>query len=277
MKKKLIYLAAAITPVLALAFSSGPPNGMTGAPGEGNCTSCHDSFPINSGNGSFAIAGPVTFEPGQTYEITVTIADPDQRRWGFEITPLTFGTCSITQAAHTQLSIQNGRSYVKHTAAGTFNGTMDGPVSWRFNWTAPIDAPDQVVFYAAGNAANGNGNNNGDYIYTTSFTTNRTTAIDDRMQNFLPGELTLANYPNPFNSATEIRFNLPGDSRTSLEIFDIAGRLVKAIDFGHVKAGLHSVRWNGTDNSGAAVSSGVYLIRLASENEVTTHRILLLR
>src|SRR3989304_2609795 len=100
MKKWLIYLAVAIVPVLALAFSSGPPNGVTGAPGEGNCTNCHNSFPVNSGNGNLTIAGPTSFDPGQTYAVTVTISDPEQQRWGFEITPLTFGTCAITQAAH---------------------------------------------------------------------------------------------------------------------------------------------------------------------------------
>ncbi len=277
MKKTAIYFVAALMPVLALAFSSGPPNGMTGAPGEANCTSCHDSFPVNSGNGGLTIDGPSTFEPGRTYEITVTISDPGQRRWGFEITPLTIGTCTITQAAHTQLSVQNNRSYVKHTTAGTFNGTMDGPISWRFNWTAPLDAPDQVAFYAAGNAANGNGNNSGDYIYTTSFSSNRTTDIDDYIQPLLPGNLALANYPNPFNSSTEIRFNLPGDSKTSLEIYDITGRSVKIMEFGHLGAGLHSVQWDGTDYRGQAVSSGIYLIRLAGETESKTHRVLLLK
>lgn len=277
MKKMLFFVGLALLPVLALAFSSGPPNGMTGAPGENNCTSCHDSFPVNSGDGNFQISGPLTFEPGQTYQITVTISDPGQRRWGFEITPLNYGTCVITQSAHTQLSMQNGRSYIKHTSAGTFNGTMNGPVSWNFNWTAPVESPEQIIFYAAGNAANGNGNNSGDYIYTTTFVTHLVTDIDDDYTALIPGQLSLANYPNPFNTSTEIRFNLPEAGNATIELYDIAGRLVKTAASGYMNAGISSVKWDGTNDMGIKVSSGIYFVRLATDYKQVVHRLTLVK
>lgn len=166
----LIFFPVLLLPGLLMARSGNPPDGKTGAPGEGTCHDCHSTFPINSGDGAFAILGPAEFEPNQTYEITVQVSDPGQIRWGFEITPLDLGSVTITDPIHTQQSLSGGRIYVKQTSAGTYNGTPNGPVSWSFDWQAPSEPPDQITFYAAGIAANGNGSSSGDYVYTTTFT-----------------------------------------------------------------------------------------------------------
>ncbi|MBN1351433.1 T9SS type A sorting domain-containing protein [candidate division KSB1 bacterium] len=80
----------------------------------------------------------------------------------------------------------------------------------------------------------------------------------------VPKEFRLyQNYPNPFNAGTEIRFDLPAKSIVSLQIFDLAGKLVKTLSENLTwKANTHSVLWNGTDGKGNPVSSGVYLIRI---------------
>ncbi len=172
-------LALGLMPLTVLAeaeFSGGPPDGHTGGPGEANCTACHAGFPLNSGDGQLEIIGaPRSYTPAATYSIAVRISDPSQMRWGFEITAVAengdgIGSFTITDATNTQLSdnAPPNRDYVKHTSAGTFNGTADGPVMWTFDWTAPATDEGPATFYAAGNAANGNGNNGGDYIYTTS-------------------------------------------------------------------------------------------------------------
>ncbi len=173
----LILAITVIMPVVALASSGSPPNGRTGAPGEGTCRDCHSSYPINSGDGAFTIYAPSEFEAGVTYPITVEISDPGQQRWGFEITPESFGSITITDPTHTQQSSWGGKIYAKQTSAGTYNGTPNGPVSWSFDWTAPAEPPEQVTFYAAGIAANANGNTSGDYVYTISFTSNLTQNI----------------------------------------------------------------------------------------------------
>lgn len=166
----ILFSALSVIPGTIMARSNNPADGKTGAPGEGTCRDCHSSYPLNSGNGTFQIIAPDNFEPGQTYPITVEISDPDQMRWGFEITPLDLGSITITDPTHTQQSSSGGRIYAKQTSAGTYNGVPDGPVNWSFDWTAPDDPPEQVTFYAAGIAANANGNNNGDYVYTTTAT-----------------------------------------------------------------------------------------------------------
>ena len=83
--------------------------------------------------------------------------------------------------------------------------------------------------------------------------------------------------PNPFNPSTEIHFNLPAAGRTSLRIFDARGSLVRTLLNEHLTAGLHTAVWNGRDNRGAAVSSGVYFYRLESAQQAQTRRMLLLK
>src|SRR5258705_6941880 len=74
----------------AQAFSSGPPAGYTGAPGEEPeaCAECH--VPADAGTGHISISAPQTYVPGQTYQIAVTHSNPDltRLRWGFELTAL---------------------------------------------------------------------------------------------------------------------------------------------------------------------------------------------
>ena len=163
---RLLFL---LTPLLAQALSTGPVDGMTGAPGEFTCVECHISYPLNSGNGSFSLAGPPTWQSGQTYTITVTLQDPGQQRWGFEATQLGVGTFSLLEPLRTQLGAFDGREYVKHTEEGTTPGLLDGPSVWTFAWTAPeTPGAGTVTLYAAGNASNWSREPDGDYIYTTS-------------------------------------------------------------------------------------------------------------
>jgi hypothetical protein len=271
MKRWFIYLIVAAIPSVAMAYSSGPPDQKTGAPGEGTCHDCHASFPLNSGNGSLSIDGPTTFEAGHTYQISVHLSDPGQARWGFEFTPLNQGTIQITDATHTQQHSTGGNAYVKHTTAGTYAGNQNGPTTWTFNWTAPASPPPQITFYCAGNAANNNGNNSGDYIYTTSFTTNYNTGIeDDGLQ--APRAISLGNYPNPFNAQTTIEFDLVEASHARLDIYDLVGRRVNTLVDEEMSAGHHQFIWNA-----AELNSGVYFYRLETGQAAVTRRMLLVK
>ena len=66
------------------------------------------------------------------------------------------------------------------------------------------------------------------------------------------------NYPNPFNPITTITFGLPEDNKISLYIYNISGQLVRQYD-GFYKAGYHNIIWDGVNNSGRIVASGVYI------------------
>lgn len=72
----------------------------------------------------------------------------------------------------------------------------------------------------------------------------------------------LRNVPNPFNPATEIRFALPARGQVELRIYDLAGRRVRSLQAGMLEAGARGVVWDGRDERGRPVTSGVYLARL---------------
>ncbi len=273
MRKSIMIFIFLIIPAAAMAYSSGPPDGKTGAPGESNCTDCHSTFPVNSGNGTLTISGPAQYSPNTTYAITVQLSDQGQSRWGFEFTPLTFGTVTITDPTNTQQSSSNGKFYVKHRSAGTFAGTQDGPVSWSFNWTAPANPPDSIIFYAAGNASNNNGNNSGDYIYTASFVSFAAqTAIDDDPFALIPTHLNMNNYPNPFNAQTIISFDLPVSGNMTLSIYNLNGQLVETLVDGYQSAGTKTVNWNASD-----VPSGTYFYTLSVNDVITTRKMVLIK
>jgi len=85
------------------------------------------------------------------------------------------------------------------------------------------------------------------------------------------------NEPNPFNPSTRIKYNLPERTRVALNIYDVSGRLVKTLVEKVQEKGPHSVVWNGRDNAGRAVSSGVYFYTLNSEAGNLTRKLVLLR
>jgi uncharacterized delta-60 repeat protein len=70
------------------------------------------------------------------------------------------------------------------------------------------------------------------------------------------------NYPNPFNPSTMIRFALPEAAQVSLKIYDVAGQLVQTLVDGVIEAGRHQVVWDGTNQHGVQVASGVYFYQL---------------
>ncbi len=83
--------------------------------------------------------------------------------------------------------------------------------------------------------------------------------------------------PNPFNPATDIKFSLPGNASVDLGIYDIAGRLVRTVVSRTMVAGAHSERWDGRDNSGLSVASGIYFARLRVDSETSIKRMALVR
>lgn len=72
--------------------------------------------------------------------------------------------------------------------------------------------------------------------------------------------------PNPFNPSTEIQLVLDRAERVELKIFDLRGRMVRTLQNDMLAAGSHGIRWNGTDDRGTSVASGVYFLHLRMSN-----------
>ncbi len=85
------------------------------------------------------------------------------------------------------------------------------------------------------------------------------------------------NYPNPFNPETTIEFSLPVQCRVMVEVFDLLGRKIQTLFDGMENSGTHQVSWNGKDESGAEVSSGVYFYQVRTEQFNAKKKMLLIR
>ena len=98
-------------------------------------------------------------------------------------------------------------------------------------------------------------------------------------ENTKPGKLVLNKaYPNPFNPNVTLSFNLEeAVNAVTLEVYDLNGTLVNTLSSGAHNAGIHTYSWQGTDGSGNMLSSGIYVVRLASAGHSQVQRITLLR
>ena len=93
----------------------------------------------------------------------------------------------------------------------------------------------------------------------------------------VPARLETSNYPNPFNPVTTIVYSLPKDSKISISIYNIKGQKVKTLVTGTQPAGSYNVTWNGKDESGKDVTSGIYFYKLKTQNNEITRKMLLLK
>jgi uncharacterized protein (TIGR03437 family) len=178
-------------PILLLAFSSGPDAGDSGVPGEESCAGCHNGPP---GQGSVAVAFPAgaTYSPGVKQHLVVTITDPAQQRWGFQLTArlasslgVQAGTFTPSADGYTQLvcTQANFRSqvfgsacasnglpleYIEHTRSGTRMGAKS-PVTFEFDWTPPATNSGNLVVYVTAVAANGDNSDRGDHTYSARY------------------------------------------------------------------------------------------------------------
>jgi len=83
------------------------------------------------------------------------------------------------------------------------------------------------------------------------------------------------NYPNPFNPSTTIRYSLGKRSHAELAVFNSLGQKIRTLAEGPQAAGAHTVQWNGCNDSGQHVSSGIYFYRLRSGTYVKTMKMVL--
>jgi hypothetical protein len=91
------------------------------------------------------------------------------------------------------------------------------------------------------------------------------------------GYSLLMNYPNPFNAVTKIYYTLPEPAEVTLNIYTIKGALVKTMVSEKQPAGYYGLNWNGTDNSGNNVSSGIYIYRLRANDQVMSRKMVLMK
>jgi flagellar hook assembly protein FlgD len=85
------------------------------------------------------------------------------------------------------------------------------------------------------------------------------------------------NFPNPFNPATRVRFSLASRGPVSLRVYDVSGRLVRILIDDIRDAGSYEVAWDGTNDEGRSIASGIYFCRMETTGYERSLKMVLLR
>ena len=141
-------------------------------------------------------------------------------------------------------------------------GTVDGAMALPFTGNSVLDVNDTPLGFATSS-------DDSMYVYYEPTPAGEPEA---------PTKLRLlGNAPNPFNPSTVIRFELPETGRWNVSIYDVEGRLQRVLLDEEHAAGRHELRWDGRDEGGASVGSGVYLVRVSGAKGSETGKMLLLK
>jgi hypothetical protein len=94
----------------------------------------------------------------------------------------------------------------------------------------------------------------------------------------IPTEFALKqNYPNPFNPTTTIKYQLPQDSKVTLVIYNTLGQVVRTLVNEDAKAGYYTMQWDGRNDAGTSVSTGMYIYRISAGNFTAVKKMTLMK
>jgi uncharacterized delta-60 repeat protein len=166
----------------------------------------------------------------------------------------------------------------------TIKYTTDGDTLWTITYDGPALEYDEATAMAIDVDGNvyitgySDGGETGDDYATIKYVQTGAYVVDETGNREKPSEFSLfQNYPNPFNPATNIEFQLSKSGQVKIEIFNILGQKVRTLVDQYLKAGYKLVDWDGKDNSGNDVSSGIYFFRLQAGEFAQTKKMVLLR
>ena len=203
--------------------------------------------------GSSVVVQPIVGGPNN---VTINTVTP-MLSWVLPTKTAANSTYEVQLAENSNFS--NAKSFSSSKASCSASGLSSNK---NYYWRVRSKAADGTYSY---------------YSNTGNFSVgDKATAIDNN--EVLPTEYSLSqNYPNPFNPSTRISFSLPQNSKVALKIFDMLGREIKTIINEEMNAGNHSTIWNGDNNLGNKVSSGVYIYRLTAGDYISTKKMVLMK
>jgi hypothetical protein len=286
MKKQYILFAALLASSITIAwqktgsqliqknqkshfFSAGGQSGLTGAPGESNCTQCHVGSVQNGAtqNTVMVLNGitPVTsYVPGTTYNITLDLAS-NPAKSGFSATILNgsnaaAGTSTGVAIGGTQGFTGGGRNYVSHTSTSNLAG------QWGWQWTAPATDMGPVRIYIASNATNSDDNTTGDVIYTSSHIIGSAVGLNEevleKVSNFN------ASF-SPNNSTVYISYTSLIAGKSTVNIVDMNGRSALFTELDQTTIGLNKEMIKIPEN----IKNGMYVIHYFVNNVASSKTI----
>ena len=237
-------------------------NDMLGSGGTPITNFGANSLAINS-NGDVYAAG----RRGATEEPRVYVKYADSTHWEL----LSYATLPpFGSASAITIGFDSTGNEAPYIAVGSEIYYMpSGGNSWQLAYQYPVGTRIQVLYWDDLLVGTGTG------LY--GHLLQQVTGISPVQNAPIIKELHLfQNYPNPFNPATTIQYSLPENGPVTLKIYDVTGRLVRTLVDQSQRAGLHNVIWNGRNDFGHSVGSGVYFYQLRMNNRVRTQKMILL-
>jgi len=254
--RKIIMLSIFCLLYTSILLANSYFTGYSGAPtSNGTCTnSCHgqDSFTPTCEITGF----PEIYVPGQQYTITVRHnggQSIDQFNCSIRSNFTSFAVGTITAGEETATyNTTNETNGIHWLTEVTDSGT--------FIWTAPEEGIGPVALYWAGlQGTRANGADQQIVLHSTE----QGNSVD--FIPALPVQFTLEqNYPNPFNNSTTINFHISRPGDITLEISNILGQKVYSLPMPDALTGQYGIDWNGIDNNGNSLPSGLYFYQLCT-------------
>jgi len=214
---------------------------------------------------------------------TVWVSHPSGPRFGLVVlgrSPVSnLSLVDNAQYVYPQSCIANVHKYQ------FLSGALSQPAADRLTDWSSIAAAGPLFLASGGSVtvtfALVYGANEADYqanVETAMDSYDPTVSVEEPLVDGPPLAFQLAqNQPNPFNPSTEIRFAVPTAGQVDLAIYDLTGRRIRTLVATTLAAGEHKTRWDGNDERGAALASGLYLYRVTAAGQTQMRKMMLVR
>jgi hypothetical protein len=212
---------------------------------------------------------------GDTIVIDQSNLDSDQAfAWGASTDPngtaVEYNMCVTVAVPFDQFCEDNGTSTAQFVPLADIADYIDSlnqvagtGVVLSLNWT--VYASDGVNETEASNGP-----------LSVTFDAGWVLGVDEEMG--IPDVFALQqNYPNPFNPVTTIRFDVPQESHVQMDVYNILGQRIRTLVNGTMQPGFHSVSWNGTNDMGKPLASGMYIYQIKAEGFVDVKKLVLMK
>ena len=261
-------------------FSSGHQPGLTGAPGENNCTMCHSGSVLDgSTQNAFnvvdsAFNNVTSYIPGDTYTVVLELVSNPAKK-GFSSTTLDVATNTMAGSLSGMgiggtadfMNTAMTRTYVSHTSTSN----TDAVTIWSWIWIAPSTNVGDVTFYIASNSTNDDGSTAGDEIYLSNHTLQGSPGVGMNELNETITSFT-SYYDNSLNGVF-VKFNTTNSASMYFNLIDLNGKSVYVQDLGNSIIG-ENTRSIPLPNQ---VSSGVYVVNFFMDNKAKSAKIMIQR
>ncbi len=232
-------------------------------PNEGDIATLGESFDVafNAVNGPSSVNIDLQREEGGTWESLALDLNANSTPWSWDVTgePTPYARIRVSDAASAETFGLSGVFAISRNLDWLQLSAVNGAVNWgeTLDLAMTLDSTGLGTgIYQANIVISGNGG--APITVPVTMTVSDVSAVND-----LPVAVALlGNHPNPFNPQTTISFALPTDQNVKLKIYSTRGALVRSLLHGPQLAGMHRAVWNGRDDRGQGVASGVYFYRL---------------